>query len=104
MKLSTTVRLRAYLVTASMSAVVIQVGALVSICAFGVPEAYFQTPTFRLVAAGAICAMVFGVATISPMAFRSAVARRYAIHDDNLRDHDAGFFARIRRQLTQRFF
>ncbi|NYH16943.1 hypothetical protein [Paraburkholderia bryophila] len=59
MKLSTTVRLRAYLVTASMSAVVIQLGALVSIFAFGVPEAYFQTLTFRLAAAGAICAMVF---------------------------------------------
>lgn len=83
MKLSTTVRLRAYLVTASISAVVIQVGALVAIFAFGVPEAYFQTPTFRLAAAGAICAMVFGFATISQLAFRSAVARRYAIHDDS---------------------
>ncbi|ASL48284.1 hypothetical protein bAD24_III12865 [Burkholderia sp. AD24] len=70
MKLSTTVRLRAYLVTASISAVAIQLGALVSIFVFGVPEAYFQTLTFRLGAAGAICAMVFVVAVfaaISPM-------------------------------------
>jgi membrane protein implicated in regulation of membrane protease activity len=70
MKLSTIVRVRAYLVAASMSAVAIQLGALVSIFAFGVPEAYFQTLTFRLAAAGAICAVVFVVAVfaaISPM-------------------------------------
>ncbi|RAS21086.1 hypothetical protein [Paraburkholderia bryophila] len=62
MKLSTTVRLRSCLVTASMSAVAIQLGALVSIFVFGVPDAYFQTLTFRFAAAGAICAMVFVVA------------------------------------------
>ncbi|MFM0645062.1 hypothetical protein PQR14_12100 [Paraburkholderia bryophila] len=75
MKLSTTVRLRAYLVTASMSAVVIQLGALVSIFAFGVPEAYFQTLMFRLAAAGAICAMVLGFAVFSASISTGRVCR-----------------------------
>lgn len=82
MKLSTLVRLRAYLITASLSAVAIQIGALVSILVFGVPERWFQTAGFRLAAAGAIVGMVSIFATISQVAFRSAVARHYAMHDE----------------------
>ncbi|WGS53227.1 hypothetical protein LFL96_34245 [Paraburkholderia sp. D15] len=82
MKLSTTIRLRAYLVTASLSAVAIQIGVLASIFVFGVPESWFQTVHFRLAAAGAIGMMVLISAAISHAAFRSAVARHYAIHDE----------------------
>jgi hypothetical protein len=76
--------LRAYLMTASVAAALIQLVVLVSIVAFGVREQYFQTPAFRVSTVSAVCVMVLMTNRIARAAFRFAVARRYANFDESI--------------------
>jgi hypothetical protein len=69
--------LRAYLMTASLAAMSIEVGALVSLEVFGVPEQVFGSAIFRLSACFAIIATVLVTKGVANLAYRSAVEHRY---------------------------
>jgi hypothetical protein len=79
---ATIAMLRAYLVTASLAAAAIQMGALVSIGLFGVPEDVFTSGTFRLAAAATIVCIVLLIKRIARAAFLSALSHEYAIVTD----------------------
>jgi hypothetical protein len=69
--------LRAYLMTASLAAMSIEVGALVSLEVFGVSEQVFGSAIFRLSACFAIIATVLVTKGVANLAYRSAVLHRY---------------------------
>ncbi|MGF6245137.1 MULTISPECIES: hypothetical protein [Paraburkholderia] len=78
MKPSTINMLRAYLLTASLAAIVIDVAALLAIGLFGVPEDVFTSTTFRLVAVAVIVCFVLVTRHVARAAFVSALSQRYA--------------------------
>jgi hypothetical protein len=69
--------LRAYLMTASLAAMSIEVGVLVSLEVFGVPEQVFGSAIFRLSACFVIVATVLVTKGVANLAYRSAVEHRY---------------------------
>jgi hypothetical protein len=78
MKSSTIDMLRAYLITASLAAMVIEIAALISIEWFGVSEHVFTSLVFRASAVSAIIGAVLMTKHAAHMAYRSAVAHHYA--------------------------
>ena len=78
MKSSTIDMLRAYLMTASLAAMSIEIAVLVSLELFGVPEQVFASTVFRASAACAIIGAVLITRHLAQIAYRSAVMHRYA--------------------------
>lgn len=78
MKSPTIDMLRAYLMTASLAAMSIEIAALVSLELFGVPEHVFASAMFRVCALSAIIGAVLATKYAANRAYRSAVAHRYA--------------------------
>jgi hypothetical protein len=77
MKSPTIHMLRAYLMTASFAAMSLEVGVLVSLEVFGVPEQVFGSAAFRLCACFAIVGAVLVTKCVANLAYRSAVEHRY---------------------------
>jgi hypothetical protein len=78
MKSSTIDMLRAYLMTASLAAMSIEIAALVSLELFGVPAYVFTSTIFRVSALSAIIGAVLVTKHVANVAYRSAVAHHYA--------------------------
>lgn len=70
--------LRAYLMTASLAAMSIEIAVLVSLELFGVSERVFASTVFRASAACAIIGAVLMTRQVAQIAYRSAVTHRYA--------------------------
>lgn len=81
MKSSTVEMLRAHLLVASLSATFIDAAVLVA-CALGVPERVFESALFRGGVLAAIGLALVVTRSLARLAFRSAVAGRYAIVSD----------------------
>ncbi|RFU48392.1 hypothetical protein [Paraburkholderia sp. DHOC27] len=77
-KSSTVDMLRAYLITAALAAMSIQVAALVAMDVFGVSEQFFTSSLFRMCAAVVVAAAVLIVKHVANVVYCSAVAHRYA--------------------------
>jgi hypothetical protein len=78
MKSSTIDMLRAYLMTASLAAMSIEIAVLVSLELFGVSERVFTSTVFRASAASAIIGAVLMTRHVARIAYRSAVTHHYA--------------------------
>jgi hypothetical protein len=82
MKPSTIDMLRAYLLTASLAAIVIEAAALLSIGLFGVSEELFTSITFRAATVAAIVCIVLVTKRVARAAFVSALSHHYATFTD----------------------
>lgn len=78
MKPSTIDMLRAYLITASLAATLMEAFILLALFPFSVPAADFQSTPFRLMACVLIVGAVMLVRQLARAAYRSAVANKYA--------------------------
>jgi hypothetical protein len=78
MKPSTIDMLRAYLITASLAATLMEAVALLALFPFGMSEEAFQSTPFRLVACASIVGAVMLIRQLARVAYRSAVANHYA--------------------------
>jgi len=78
MKAATVDMLRAYLLTASVAASLMELVVLIAIVVFGCSEETFQTTAFRLTVMLILLAAVLAIRQIAAAAFQSAVANRYA--------------------------
>jgi hypothetical protein len=77
MKAATVDMLRAYLLTASLAAMLVELVVLAAIVVFGISEETFQSKAFRLSVILILLATVLATRQIARAAFRSAVANRH---------------------------
>jgi hypothetical protein len=82
MKLSITDMLCAYLLTASLAAVAIEVTALLSSRVFGVSEDIFTSTIFRAAAVVAAGCIIMVTRRLAPAAFVPAMAQHYVDSPD----------------------
>jgi hypothetical protein len=78
LKAATVDMLRAYLLTASLAATLMEFVILVAIVVFGYSQETFESTTFRLTVMLILLAAVLAIRQIAGATFRSAVAQRYA--------------------------
>lgn len=78
MKSSTKDMLRAYLMTDSIAAVLMEALALIALAVFGISEEAFQSGAFRIGASVIIVAAVLATRHVAYLAFCSALKNRYA--------------------------
>jgi len=78
LKAATVDMLRAYLLTASLAATLMEFVILVAIVVFGCSQETFESTGFRLTIMLVLLAAVLAIRQIAGATFRSAVAHRYA--------------------------